>query len=254
MLRVVCSFTVLSQQRFVSSRNPSVLRPWISRTHSTILSLSSSTITTTSSQQLPKGLLKTIISTGNGRSIKLGDIVTVQYHAYVPTLSSSSSSNESAATAIIPVSIAQSSPKQKVIVGDGMMIPGWDAALLSMKVGEHSIVRIEDSIQYGYGSKGIPPIVPPNAILEMDIQILEAEDAPRFVSSGSVGGFAAGTSSSGGGMEDTLGVGKAGSGEWSLLDPSKPVRINHIPLIHIYIYTPKNLTDSFLFISKHCHT
>jgi hypothetical protein len=73
-------------------------------------------------------------------------------------------------------------------------------------------------MKWGYGDKGVPPLIPPHAILEMDIHILEAEDAPRFVSSSSssVGG--------GGGIEETLGVGKSGSGEWSLLDPSKPVR------------------------------
>ena len=198
-LQTAYSFTT---HKSVSSWNT---QPMNRKTRSgTVLFLSTKPL----QQQMPQGLTKTISNVGSGRPIRLGDIVTVQYHAYLPISKIDSDM-------VIPITIAKSSPKQKVIVGDGMMIAGWDAALLSMVVGERAIVRVDDSTAFGYGAKGVPPIVPPNAPIEMDIQILDAEEAPRFVSaSGGMGNV---------GLEETLGAGKAGSGEWSLLDPSKPV-------------------------------
>jgi FK506-binding protein 1 len=193
----VLSFTTL---------NPAT--PWrnpIRTLHLQQTKLHLSTASTSQQSILPQGLTKTISNNGSGRPIRLGDIVTVQYHAYLPIQVESGDANNM----IIPVTIAKSSPKQKVIVGDGMMVAGWDAALLSMTVGERAIVRIEDSVKFGYGEKGVPPIVPPNAPIEMDIQILDAEEAPRFVTASGMGN-----------------VGTEGSGEWSLLDPSKPVRTN----------------------------
>ena len=61
------------------------------------------------------------------------------------------------------------------------MIPGWDKALRTMKVGERSLVRVLDSTQWGYGSIGIPsssssltPLVPPDATIEFDLEIIDS--------------------------------------------------------------------------------
>lgn len=52
------------------------------------------------------------------------------------------------------------------------MIKGWEIALKSMKVGERSVVRIENP-ELGYGSEGFPPVIPPNAAIEVDLEVLE---------------------------------------------------------------------------------
>lgn len=109
-----------------------------------------------------EGLLKTVTKEGSGAAVKLGDIATVKYSCYLPDDDT-----------IIP--FAKSS-RQKVAVGDGSMVDGWDKALRSMKVGERSIVRVTDP-NLGYGSTGIPPIVPPNAVLEFDIEVLDSQPA-----------------------------------------------------------------------------
>ena len=68
------------------------------------------------------------------------------------------------------------SNSQKVIVGDGIMIRGWDTALQTMTVGEKATVVVTDAERFGYGAEGIPPFVPPNSQLEMEIELLGAED------------------------------------------------------------------------------
>ena len=54
------------------------------------------------------------------------------------------------------------------------MIQGWDKAIRTMRVGERAIVRICDP-SLGYGAVGVPPLVPPNAEIEVDLEILDAQ-------------------------------------------------------------------------------
>ena len=43
-----------------------------------------------------------------------------------------------------------------------------------MTVGERAIVRVVDP-SLGYGLAGVPPLIPPNAMLEFDIEILDTQ-------------------------------------------------------------------------------
>jgi hypothetical protein len=54
------------------------------------------------------------------------------------------------------------------------MIDGWEKAIRSMNVGERAIVRITNP-ELGYGSAGVPPLIPGNAQLELDLEILDAQ-------------------------------------------------------------------------------
>lgn len=111
---------------------------------------------------LPDGLLKSVAKSGNGVPVKLGDIATVRYSCYLaddPTAPPFSKSN-----------------LQKLIVGDGSMIEGWDKALRTMSIGERSVVRIVDP-QLAYGDKGVYPLIPSNAVIEMDVEILDSQPA-----------------------------------------------------------------------------
>lgn len=54
------------------------------------------------------------------------------------------------------------------------MVKGWEKALRTMQVGERAIVRVTDP-QLGYGVAGVPPLIPPNAQLEFDIQVLDTQ-------------------------------------------------------------------------------
>jgi FKBP-type peptidyl-prolyl cis-trans isomerase len=59
-------------------------------------------------------------------------------------------------------------------LGAGEVIQGWEQGVLNMKVGEKRVLRIPPSL--GYGSTGAGGVIPPNATLIFEIELLEIRD------------------------------------------------------------------------------
>ena len=55
-------------------------------------------------------------------------------------------------------------------VGKGQVIKGWDEGLLLMKVGERRLLYIPAAL--GYGAYGAGAVIPPNANLIFDVQLI----------------------------------------------------------------------------------
>ena len=56
-------------------------------------------------------------------------------------------------------------------IGVGKVIRGWDEGVMLMSLGEKAVLRI--SSDYGYGSRGVGGIIPPNADLDFEVELLE---------------------------------------------------------------------------------
>jgi FKBP-type peptidyl-prolyl cis-trans isomerase FkpA len=57
------------------------------------------------------------------------------------------------------------------VLGHGQVIQGWDHGLAQMQVGEKARLTIPPEM--GYGPQGYPGVIPPNATLVFDVELLE---------------------------------------------------------------------------------
>ena len=55
-------------------------------------------------------------------------------------------------------------------IGTGQVIRGWDEGVAQMKVGGHYLLKIRSD--YGYGARGAGGVIPPNADLIFDVELL----------------------------------------------------------------------------------
>ncbi len=105
----------------------------------------------------PAELVKEDVLVGKGREAKNGDHVVVNYTG---TLTDGTKFDSS---------LDRNEPFDFTL-GAGMVIKGWDQGVLGMKVGGKRRLTIPS--QLGYGERGSPPKIPPNATLVFDVELV----------------------------------------------------------------------------------
>ncbi|MEO1428299.1 MAG: FKBP-type peptidyl-prolyl cis-trans isomerase [Cyanobacteria bacterium J06632_19] len=105
----------------------------------------------------PSGLKYEVIKEGTGETPQTGQTVTVHYTGTLEDGSKFDSSRD------------RGQPFQFKI-GKGQVIKGWDEGLSIMKVGDRRKLIIPPDL--GYGSRGAGGVIPPNATLIFDVELL----------------------------------------------------------------------------------
>jgi len=101
--------------------------------------------------------IETIVE-GSGVESKVGDSLTVHYTGMLEDGTKFDSSVDRGA----PFNF---------ILGIGQVIEGWEKGMEGMKVGEKRKLTIQP--EYAYGERGVPGVIPPNATLIFEVELLE---------------------------------------------------------------------------------
>jgi len=112
----------------------------------------------------PSGLKYIILTEGNGATATPGKEVVVHYTGWLYELGKKSKKFDS--------SVDRGKPFMFTL-GVGRVIKGWDEGVKDMKVGEKRTLIIPAAL--GYGTRGSPPVIPPNADLIFDVELLEVK-------------------------------------------------------------------------------
>merc|ERR1719161_3102098 len=56
-------------------------------------------------------------------------------------------------------------------IGVGQVIKGWDEGVPQMSLGEKAVLKM--TADYGYGSRGAGGVIPPNADLTFEVELLK---------------------------------------------------------------------------------
>jgi FKBP-type peptidyl-prolyl cis-trans isomerase len=105
----------------------------------------------------PSGLKYYELKVGGGKAAKAGDNVKVHYTGWLTSGKKFDSS------------LDRNEPFEFKL-GAGMVIKGWDEGVAGMKVGGKRQLRVPPNL--GYGAQGAGGVIPPNAELIFDVELL----------------------------------------------------------------------------------
>ncbi|HFD31263.1 MAG TPA: FKBP-type peptidyl-prolyl cis-trans isomerase [Gammaproteobacteria bacterium] len=108
--------------------------------------------------ELDSGLKYEDLEEGTGTEAVAGKKVTVHYTGWLEDGSKFDSSHD------------RNDPFQ-FSLGAGMVIKGWDEGVAGMKIGGKRKLTIPSEL--GYGANGAGGVIPPNATLIFDVELLE---------------------------------------------------------------------------------
>jgi FKBP-type peptidyl-prolyl cis-trans isomerase FkpA len=116
---------------------------------------------------MPEELQKIDIKEGTGPEAQTGKVVVVHYTGWLydaAALEHKGKKFDSSLDRKVPFGF---------FLGEGKVIKGWDQGVVGMKVGGMRRLVIPPAL--GYGERGAGGVIPPNATLIFDVQLLEVK-------------------------------------------------------------------------------
>ena len=114
--------------------------------------------------ELPNGLKYTDTTIGTGAEAARGKRVSVHYTGWLDNNGAKGKKFDSSLDRGQPFAFA---------LGGGQVILGWDEGVAGMKVGGKRTLVIPPEL--GYGARGAGGVIPPNATLMFDVELLKVE-------------------------------------------------------------------------------
>jgi FKBP-type peptidyl-prolyl cis-trans isomerase FkpA len=109
----------------------------------------------------PSGLQYEDTTVGEGAEAKAGQDVTVHYTGWLYNNGEQGAKFDSSKDRNDPFEFS---------LGAGMVIKGWDEGVAGMKIGGKRTLIIPAAL--GYGARGAGGVIPPNATLKFDVELL----------------------------------------------------------------------------------
>lgn len=109
----------------------------------------------------PSGLQYEDTTVGDGAEAKAGQDVTVHYTGWLYNDGTQGAKFDSSKDRNDPFEFS---------LGAGMVIKGWDEGVAGMKIGGKRTLIIPAAL--GYGARGAGGVIPPNATLKFDVELL----------------------------------------------------------------------------------
>ena len=158
---MIAIITGISSCKSSNEKNddPSNDEPVINQTRAAVHSRSFD-VTGKDTITLESGLKYILIEEGEGKKPDAGKSISVHYTGYLSDGSKFDSSVDRGEPLTFPI-------------GTGQVIKGWDEGLALLNTGSRARLIIPASL--GYGTEGYPPLIPPDATLIFDVELLKAE-------------------------------------------------------------------------------
>jgi peptidylprolyl isomerase len=115
--------------------------------------------------EFPEGIDVVDVEPGSGEGAKANDFVEVHYTGYL------AENNEKFDSSL------DRNRTFRFQLGTGAVIQGWDKGLLGMKEGGKRTITIAP--EYGYGERGAGGVIPPNATLVFEVEMVKITPEPE---------------------------------------------------------------------------